>query len=491
MATSTAFPADRVARGLAIQTSYEAPDLTEPAGRPVEIFAYGVPQASVSVASTPYEFVSLADTASRFGYKSTLYQIAKMIKPHFGTGYGGKLVFFPLAVTTGAQAVGDITPSGTATTTETHYVKVNNQRSAKIDLVVGDSVAQWIAKSIVAINAVLDMPVTASDGTTKTNLTVGYETNAGDHTYIEIEKPNGSAFSFAITQPTGGAGTVDVSTAWAVFNDNWYSHVINGISDATDSTTLNSAQTFGEARWAPTVHKPFKMYTGSNEATAATIRAITDARTSDRVNSIKWTPGSNDLPWVIAGRMVAKQAIVAAANPPRDYCLQRCDLLTAGPEASQLDSDARDLAVKDGLSTVEILSGEVYISDSVMCYHPAGEEPPGFRHDVDIEKECAMIYNIDLIFSNPADAGAPLVPDGQVTTNSDARKPGYFTQKLNTLFDGAALNAWISDPEYAKANSSVTISSTNPKRLDVRVVYKLSGNLNVISVDNVFSFYLG
>jgi phage tail sheath gpL-like len=491
MATSTAFPASRVARGLAIETDYIAPDLTQPAGRPPQIFLFGVAQYDKSIAATPFEFVSLSDLNDKVGRKCPLYQAAQMIKPQFGTGYGGKLTIFPVATSgTETQAVGDITPSGTATAAETHYVKVNNKLSAPISIVATDSVAEWIAKAITAVNAIIDMPMIASDGTTKLDMTAGFYSDAGDHLYLEVVTPATTAFSFAFTQPTGGAATVDVSTAWAAFGDEWHSHVVNAMGDATDSTTLNSAQTFGEQRWGATVHKPFKMYTGSNEATAATIRAITDARSSDRINSIKWTPGSNDQPWNIAARMVALQCVRAASNPPRDYALIRCDLLTAGPAASQLDSDARDLAVNDGLSTVEIIDGEVYISDSVMCYHPAGEEPPGFRYDVDIEKECAMIYNIDLIFSNPADAGAPLIPNDQVTTNSDARKPSYFQRKLNTLYDGAALNAWITDSDFAKTNTSVSISST-PKRLDVSMVYKLSGNLNVISVDNNFSFYLG
>lgn len=495
MATSTAFPADRVARGLAIKTSYDQPEAGEAKGRPVSIFVYGIPAASVSVASTPYEFVSLADTATKYGYKSTIYQMCKMLKPLYGIGVGSiPITIFPLAVTTGGQAAGDITPTGTVTSSQTYYIKVNNQLSLPITMTGATgaaTVADFCDLAVAALNGVVDMPGTATDGTTTVDFEVGYETGAGDFVYLEVVSPTDAELTFSYTQPTGGSGSVDISTVWSVFNDNWYSHVVNGADDATGSTILDSADTFGELRWGSTVHKPFKHYTGSNEATAATIRAITDARTDDRTNSIKWTPGSNDAPWVIAARMIGVQAPVQQADPAQDPQLRRCDFLTAGPDASQLDSDARDLAVKDGLSTVEIVDEKVYISDSVMCYHPAGEDPPAYRYDVDIEKECAMIYNINAIFTNSDDAGNPLIPDVQATTNANARKPSYFKQKLDALFDAAALSGIISDPEYAKENTTVSISSTNPKRQDVIAVYKLSGNLSVISVDNVFSFYLG
>lgn len=497
MPISNAFPQDRVARGLAIKTEYEAPTLNTPKGRPVKIVVYGIPQESVSVASTPFEHVSLSDSASRVGRKSTIYHTLKMLKPQFGLGVGSiPIIVFPLTVTTGGQAAGSITPTGsvTAGSSQTYTIKENNQVVGEVTMTGATgaaTVADFCDLATTAINAKLDAQCAAVDGTTAVNLTVGYETDAGDFVHYEIESPTDAELTFVIVQPTGGAGSIDLDTVWAIFGDNWHSHVVNATGDATTSATLNAASTFGEARWAPTVHKPFKHYTGSNEATAATIRAITDARTTDRTNSIKWTPDSNDLPWTIAGRMVAQLALTSNADPAQDAQLRKCDLLTVGADAYQLNTDGRDLAVKDGLSTIEVIDNSVYISDSVMCYHPAGEDPPAWRKDVAIEKECAVIYNVDTIFSNPADAGNPLAQDGKTVTNPNARKPSYFKQKIDSLFDALEAAAIISDAENAKEQSSVEISGSNPDRLDVTLVYDLTGNNSVNSVNNKFSYYVG
>lgn len=493
MAISSAFSQDRRARGLAIKTEYQAVDLSEPKGRPIKIFVPCLAQESVSVAAEPYDFVSMSDTAAKFGYKSTAYEIAEMLKPQYAIGVGSiPITFFPLAVTgTGAQAVGTITPTGTCTFSQTYIVKMNNKPSGKIDLVSGDAPAQFITKAIAAINGVLSFPAVASDGTTAVNLTVGFETDAGDFCHIEVESPSNHEMTFALVQPTGGGGTIDISTAWAVFNDNWYSHVINGVDDVTGDTVLDSAESFGTLRRSAEVHKGFRMYTGTNEATLATVTAITDARKDDETNCIKHSPGSNDLPWVIAARHAGIACPVWYADPAQDPQLRTLDLLTAGPDANQLDSDARDQAVKKGLSTIEVQDGIVKISDSVTCYHPVGEDPPGFSYEVDDEKNAGMIYSINVIFSNPADAGNPTVPDFQTTTNPNVRKGSYFKQKLDRLFAGAGLAAWISDPDYAVANTQVVPSPTNPKRFDCRIVYKISGNNSVISVDNNFTFYVG
>lgn len=488
---SNAFPTDRVARGVAIRTEYEKPDVTTPTGRPIKIFIVGLAESSKTVSAAPYDFVSLADTASVFGYGSTMYQVAKALRPPTGVGAGVPITFFPMAVTAGGASAGDITPVGTVAGPERYVIKINNKPSLNIDMVKDETVADFIAKAISAVNGVIDSYMTASDGTTTLDLTSKVHTaEAGNQYYIEVESPANASLSFTITQPTGGAGTVDYETAWAVWNDTWYSHNINAVSDVTDDTYLDSAEAFGELRWSPEVHKPAKFYTGTNDATLATVTAITDLRKEDRNNIIDHSPGSNDLPWIIVSDKVKEKVIRAASFPAWDYTLLTCSALTPGPAANQLDSTAREATVEKGLSTIEVLDETVKISDSVTCYHPDGEEPPGFRYDVDIEKQCYMLYNISLIFNDPALAGRPLVPDGQAA-GPNVLKPSFFKRKLFTLYDGAAIPGVISDPEYAKEKTIVQISGTNPKELDVLAVYKLGGNYNIGDITTKFSFFLG
>ena len=57
------------------------------------------------------------------------------------------------------------------------------------------------------------------------------------------------------------------------------------------------------------------------------------------------------------------------------------------------------------------------------------------------------------------------------------------------MIDGLAENAIISDPEYSKAHTQAVINAQNPKRLDIMVPVKLSGNSNIISIDLNFGFY--
>lgn len=489
MGISNAFGSNRVARGTAIETLFEAQQSTDPKGRPVNIAVAAIPAANKTLPTDGIQVTSLAQVATLAGYDSTAYNIVKELIPTDRIGVGEiPITLYPVAVTTGAQAAGTITPTGTGSKVEKYVIKAGNKPSLDIVTAAGETVETFIDKAVAAIQGQLDMPITATDGTTVLNCEVGFEGAAGNLVGLTIEGPDEPEFTFAIVQPTGGAGTIDLAGVWAQFNDTWHSHVINGVSDYTGSTELNSAANFNELRWAPETYKPFKFYTGADVADNTVVEAVTDLRTTDRTNRILNNPASGDMPWVVAARTVAKCAMVANSDAAMDYDLTPLEGLTVGTASAQLDSGDRQRAVTKGASTFEIVGGIVNVSDSVMCYHPAGEDPPAYRYDNDIEKLSYMIYNLDLIFNNPADSGNPLVPSAQATTNPNARKPSYFLKKVFTLFDGAALDGVITDVDYAKANTQIVISDSNNRRLEALIVYNVAGNLNVISVTQKWSF---
>ena len=124
-------------------------------------------------------------------------------------------------------------------------------------------------------------------------------------------------------------------------------------------------------------------------------------------------------------------------------------------------------------------------------YHPVGEPIPAYRHVVDIVKLQNILFNLDLIFATPEWDGAPLIPDDQPTVNRTAKKPKMARAAVASMLDSLGLNAIISDPETAKANTQAEIDSQNPKRLNLVTTVQLSGNTNIISVDLDFGFFFG
>lgn len=452
--------------------------------------------ASVGYAMTPYRITSAAMAAARYGFGSQIHLAALQLFPITGGGVGSiPVTVYPLNDgVAGVAAEGSIVPSATVTVAGTYRVRIAGILSAPFTTVVGDTVAIVCDKIVAAVNAVLEMPVIATDGTTEATLTAKWEGLTGNDILVEVLDNAGqvpvSGLTFTITQPSGGEVNPDLSAALALIGSTWITMLINCMGP-TDTTALNDIQTVGETRWGQLVRKPFVAFVGSNVASVGTATTVTNARPTDRINAQLVAPGSSSMPCIIAAAQVREIAKVANNNPPTDYGSRAVRGIVPGADGSQWDYSQRDQAVKAGSSTVEIKNGLVCVSDVVTMYKPTGEEPPAYRFVVDIVKLMTIIYNLDLEFAQPSWDGAPLIPDDQPTVNPNARKPMSAKAAVGRILDSLGLNAIISNPELAKANTLASINSSNPKRLDLRTTVQLSGNTNIISVDLYFGFFFG
>lgn len=450
--------------------------------------------ASASVYSDePFRATSAKMIGQRMGFGSPAHLIGKMLFPADADGVGTiPVTIAPLQdAYESAPAVGSITPIGAATAAGVYRVSVNNILSEPFVLEPGDSVAVMCDKIVAAINAVLDMPIIATDGTTDVDVAAKWGGASGNDIDISIVGDSGLGVTFGFVQPTGGLVNPDLEGVLAALSKStWYSLVLNALNIA-DTDALDALSEEGEARWSDLVRKPFVAFTGNTLADVAAATAVSGARLNDRVNAQLVAPGSLDLPFVVAARQLARIAKVANNNPPVSYQKQRATGLTPGAEDEQWDYAQRDQAVKAGSSTVEVTDGVITISDVVTFYHPTGEPHPAYRYVVHIVRLQTIIFNLDLIFAAQEWAAAPLIPDGDATVNAAARKPKMAKAEANGMIDSLGLNAILSDPATAKKATTAGINPGNPNRLDLAVVVQLSGNTNIKGVKLSFGFFFG
>lgn len=426
-----------------------------------------------------------------YGFGSPLHLAVQQLLPVNGDGVGTvPVTVYPLeADVSGVAASGDITPSGTATRSAEYQVDVNGIRSNSFVIDDADTVATICASITAAINAVVDMPVIATGNATGVGLAAKWSGVSSNGITVTMVGPTDAGISFAVTQLSGGLVNPDVQPALDQIGNVWETMVLNCL-DLDDTTALDTYATFGEGRWGALVRKPLIVFTGHNYDDT-TVKAITDARPTDRTNATLPAPGSVNLPFVIGARELARVVVVATRNPARDYGSLQATGLTPGADSEQWDYLQRDAAVKAGASTVEVRDGVVTLGDIITMYHPSGDPVPAYRYVCDIVKLQNILFNLDLIFATTEWDGAPLIPDDQPTTNRDAKKPKTAVAAVAALLDALGLEALISDPESAKENTVAGINAQNPKRLDLATVVQLSGNTNIISVDLNFGFYFG
>ena len=496
MAISSAVDASAVARVVGIKTIFKDLRGGGILFLPQRIAVVGQGSTASVYATTKRQVTSATEAATLYGFGSPIHLAVLKLLPVNGDGVGTiPVTVYPL-VDDGAGVVstGDIIPSGAQTEAAAYTININNIVSEQFVISAGDTVATIITAMAAAVNATLEMPVLAVDATpgtsTQLDLTSKWEGTSANDIFVEVVGSTTAGTSFAITQPVGGLVNPDVDDAINQVGNVWETMVLNCM-DVADTATLDKFSVFGEGRWGALVRKPLVVLTGNTATTVTNATAVSDARKTDRVNGQLVAPGSKDLPFVVAARQLARIVKVANNNPPQDYGSQDATGLTPGTDGEQWTYTDRDVAIKKGSSSVEVKDGVVNVSDVVTFYHPMGDPIPAYRYVVDIVKLQNIIFNLDLIFATPEWDGAPLIPDNQPTVNRSAKKPKAAVAAVASMLDSLGLNAIISDPETAKANTIAEINDQNPKRLDVSTTVQLSGNTNIISVDLNFGFFFG
>ncbi len=492
MTISSAVDASAVARVVGIATKFKDLRGGGILFLPQRVALIGQGSTASTYATTKAQVSSALEVAQTYGFGSPLHLAALQLLPTNGDGIGTiPLTVYPLDDdASGAPSVGDITIAGAQTEAASYIVRINNVDSETFVIDAAESVTAAAVKAAAAINASLNMPVTATSALGVIDVTSKWEGTSANDLVIEVIGSTTAGSTFAFTQPVGGLVNPDVDIALTQVGNVWETMFLNCM-DIADTTTLGKFSTFGEGRWGALVRKPMIAFTGNNAATVSAATAVPDARKTDRTNAQLVAPGSDDLPFVTAARQLARIVVVANNNPPRDYGSQPATGLTPGTDGEQWTYAQRDVAVKAGSSTIEVKDGVVNVADTITFYHPDGDPIPAYRFVVDIVKLMTIIFNLDLIFATSEWDGAPLIPDDQPTVNRDAKKPKSAVAAVAAMLDSLGLNAIISDPETAKKSTFAEIDAGNPKRLNVSTTVQLSGNTNIISVDLNFGFFFG
>ena len=485
-----------VSRITGLETHYKNFNTGNAAMLPQQLAIVGQGNDRTTYSLDKYEIEGSATAvAEKYGYGSPLHLAALQLFPK-----SGAMATFPvyiLPIKKGEQwaaANGSILVSGTATAAGKGTVSIGGI-DAEFIIAKNATAADVMANIVSAINAVLEMPATASiSEATESDpahiaLTAKWSGVLGNSITIEIDADS-PGLTIAITAFADGAGTPDVTDALNKIGQTWVTFVLDTF-DYKAGSALDTYQEWGEGRWSVLQKTPALVAHGCTDS-YTTRTGITDSRKSDYINFLLTSVGSPELPFVVAAKALLKDVITTAdSNPPQNYKGQLTGL-KAGKDELQETPPIRNQSLLKGAST-NIKSGSVAeLCDVVTMYHPDGEgKYPGRRHVVDAVKLMNIVYNCRLITESDEVKGAPLVPDKQVTTNPKAIKPKTVKGWLANLAHSLALAAIISDEDFTKENLVVGINSENPKRIDYVFPAKLSGNVEGISGDIYFGFYLG
>lgn len=298
---------------------------------------------------------------------------------------------------------------------------------------------------------------------------------------------------FALTK-VNGTGTPDIDPSLNLFQNTWNTIVIN--TYGLNTSVLNKLEFYNgiadptnpTGRYRGIVFKPFIALTGSTNDNDS---AITDARSSQMTIAICPAPLSKGHPLEAAANMCYLLATTSNENPHLDVCgLSYPDMPTPSTIGSMEVYANRDIYVKKGNSTVDLIAGKYQVQDFVTTYHLAGEVVPQFRFVRNLMLDFNVRYGYFLLEQiNVVDH--VIVNDDDVTNAPKVVKPKQWKAVLFDYADSLSKRALIADASFMQDSIEVDLSSTNPDRLETFFRYKRSGVARISSTTAEAGFNFG
>ena len=218
------------------------------------------------------------------------------------------------------------------------------------------------------VNALADLPVTATANSGVVTLTARNKGAAGNDIDVRINYFQGEATPAGLTVAigTGVAGEVnpDIAAIWAAIGDEAYSTIILPF---TDAATLLSVEAELASRSGPMRMIEGIAYAGAR-GSQGSLATIGSARNSEFV-SIIGADGSPSSPWQWAAAYGGQIAYHGAIDPARPFQTLPLTGILSPLQGDRFTRVERDLLLKDGISTFTVdQGGVVAIERAITTY---------------------------------------------------------------------------------------------------------------------------
>jgi len=506
MATSDAVDLGRISRVVGYKiTKGNFQNITPNLPQRIAVLAEANTANQGGLSTDAVEITTLSQAATLYGYGSPIYNIVRILRPTVGGGVGSvPVVVYPQLAAGGSVAeVLDITPTGTATDNATHTVLIGGRENVEgqsYNFVVAksDTVALITAKITDIINGVLGSPMTCADATTKATLTAkwtGVTSNAITVEILTNGKPAG--MSYAVASTATGAGVPAVTTSLNKFGSDWNTIVINSYN--SESAVLNELEAFNgipdpttpTGRYSSIIVKPFIALFGNTDKTGW--ESIMAARTLEVTNSICPAPSSKGQPMEAAANMAVLFSNQANNNPHLDVAAKFYPDMPTASDWSGSDMreySQRDSLVKLGVTTVDFVQNKFQVQDFITSYRPDGETPPQFRYCRNIMLDLNVFFGYHLLEEIHVVDHA-IASDTDVVNVSKVVKPKQWKSVVRAYAEQLSQKGLIADAPFMQDSIVVSLSTSNPDRLETFFRYKRSGFARISSTTAEAGFNFG
>jgi phage tail sheath gpL-like len=329
--------------------------------------------AGTSAAATLNRINNPAEAAQYFGRGSVLHEMMRGARQANKETDMWAIGLDDLGA--GVAATKTLTLTGPATAAGILYLRINGEL-VPVGVASADTATNMAANVVIAVNAYLDGPVTATSDVGVVTFAARHKGEFGNDIDIRLNYQRDETLPAGVTAVVAagvtGAGNPDIATALAAISSKSFYSIVICYSDITniDKVKLELSSRFGG----------MDMRTGhvfmGKAGTHGGLTTFGEARNNvhETIMGVK-NPPQGAYNWV--ARMAAVVEFNGAIDPARPFKTLEVPGLLAPAEADHFDGPEQDLLLRDGISTFTVDDdGTVRIQQIITSYqtNPQGIE---------------------------------------------------------------------------------------------------------------------
>jgi len=434
---------------------------------------------------------SASNTAGIYGAGSMLHN---QITAYLANDISGDIYLLPLVDGSSmTAATGTITLTTAPSETGVISLYVAGQR-VQITVLSTDTVTTMAAALAAAINAKIELPVTAASAVGVITLTaknkgahgngidlrLNYQGSAGGES-----TPTGLGITLAAF--TGGAGSPDMTTALANLGDRTFDFIVTPYTDTTSLDALKTLLSDSTGRWSYASQLYGHVF-GAVSGTYGQLTTTGEARNDQHATLL----GIYDSPtpaYVWAAAVTGAVAGSLRNDPGRPLQTLTISGVLAPPLASRFDLTERNNLLYSGISTFTVADDSTVQVENLITTYQTNKYGDADDSYLQVETLFLLMFVTRFIRTQVTSkfARMKLAADGtRFAPGSAIVTPNIIRAEMIAQYTQLEYNGYVQDSKAFAAGLIVTKSTTNPNRVDVLWDGVLINQLRVFALLNQF-----
>lgn len=434
---------------------------------------------------------SASNTAGIYGAGSMLHN---QIAAYLANDISGEIYLLPLVDGSSmVAATGTITLTNAPSETGVISLYVAGLR-VQITVLSTDTVTTMATALAAAINAKIELPVTAASAAGVITLTAKNKGAHGNSIDLRLNYQGSAGGEFT---PTGlgitlaaftdGAGSPDMTTALANLGDRTFDFIVTPYTDTTSLDALKNLLSDSTGRWSYASQLYGHIF-GAVSGTYGQLTTLGESR-NDQHAALLGVYDSPTPAYVWAAAVTGAVAGSLRNDPGRPLQTLTISGVLAPPLASRFELTERNNLLYSGISTFTVADDSTVQVENLITTYQTNKYGDADDSYLQVETLFLLMFVTRFIRTQVTSkfARMKLAADGtRFAPGSAIVTPNIIRAEMIAQYTQLEYNGYVQDSKAFAAGLIVTKSTTNPNRVDVLWDGVLINQLRVFALLNQF-----